>query len=145
MCYNEYIKGKENPPNQKGIDTMADKKMTYADALTTIEQYFQTANIEEYPPKLADAINRMGELKASIEKRNSKKADAPKKPTKTQQENAALAVKVKDFLYEQDEAMPCKAIAEQFGVSPQKMSAILKLIPSISKESVKGVTMFSVQ
>ena len=87
----------------------------------------------------------MKELRASIEKRNSKKADAPKKPTKTQQENATLAVKVRDFLYEQDEAMPCKAIAEQFGVSVQKMSAILKLIPSINKESVKGVTMFSVQ
>ena len=122
------------------------KKMTYVDALTTIEQYFQTADISEFPPKLADAINRVcGDLKASIEKRNSKRADAPKKPTKTQQENAALAVKVKDFLYEQDEAMPCKAIAEQFGVTPQKMSAILKLIPSISREVVKGVTLFSVQ
>lgn len=121
------------------------KKMTYVDALTTIEQYFQTADISEFPPKLADAINRVAELKASIEKRNSKKADAPKKPTKNQQENAALAVKVKDFLYEKGEAMACKAIADEFGVTPQKMSAILKLIPSISKESVKGVTMFSVQ
>ena len=121
------------------------KKMTYVDALTTIEQYFQTADISEFPPKLADAINRVAELKASIEKRNSKKADAPKKPTKTQQENAALAVKVKDFLYEKGEAMACKAIADEFGVTPQKMSAILKLIPSISKEIVKGVTMFSVQ
>lgn len=120
------------------------KKMTYVDALTTIEQYFQTADISEFPAKLADAVNRMGELKASIEKRNSKRADAPKKPTKTQQENAALAVKVKDFLYEQGEAMTCKDIGEHFGVSPQKMSAVLKLIPSISKESVKGVTMFSV-
>lgn len=125
--------------------TNTTKKMTYVDALTTIEQYFQTANINEYPAKLADAINRMSELKASIEKRNSKKADTPKKPTKTQQENAALAVKVKDFLYEKGEAMACKAIADEFGVTPQKMSAILKLIPSISKESVKGVTMFSVQ
>lgn len=121
------------------------KKMTYVDALTTIEQYFQTADISEFPAKLADAVNRMGELKASIEKRNSKRADAPKKPTKTQQENAALAVKVKDFLYEQGEAMTCKDIGEHFGVSPQKMSAVLKLIPSISKETVKGVTMFSVQ
>jgi len=125
--------------------TNTTKKMTYVDALTTIEQYFQTADISEFPPKLADAINRVAELKASIEKRNSKKADAPKKPTKTQQENAALAVKVKDFLYEKGEAMACKAIADEFGVTPQKMSAILKLIPSISKESVKGVTMFSVQ
>jgi len=125
--------------------TNTTKKMTYVDALTTIEQYFQTADISEFPPKLADAINRMAELKASIEKRNSKKADAPKKPTKTQQENAALAVKVKDFLYEKGEAMACKTIADEFGVTPQKMSAILKLIPSISKESVKGVTMFSVQ
>ena len=121
------------------------KKMTYVDALTTIEQYFQTADIGEFPAKLADAVNRMGELKASIEKRNSKRADAPKKPTKTQQENALLAVKVKDFLYEQGEAMTCKDIGEHFGVSPQKMSAVLKLIPSISKETVKGVTMFSVQ
>ena len=121
------------------------KKMTYVDALTTIEQYFQTADISEFPAKLADAVNRMSELKTSIEKRNSKRADAPKKPTKTQQENAALAVKVKDFLYEQGEAMTCKDIGEHFGVSPQKMSAVLKLIPSISKETVKGVTMFSVQ
>jgi len=121
------------------------KKMTYVDALDTIIQALDTIELNDLPDKIFPAIERVKELRASIEKRNSKKADAPKKPTKTQQENATLAVKVRDFLYEQDEAMPCKAIAEQFGVSVQKMSAILKLIPSISKESVKGVTMFSVQ
>ena len=121
------------------------KKMTYVDALDTIIQALDTIDLNDLPDKIFPAIDRVKELRASIEKRNSKKADAPKKPTKTQQENATLAVKVRDFLYEQDEAMPCKAIAEQFGVSVQKMSAILKLIPSISKESVKGVTMFSVQ
>ena len=122
------------------------KTMTYVDALTTIEQYFATANIEEYPAKLADAINRVGDLKASIAKRNSSKADKPKKPTKTQQENAKLAVEVADFLRAQDEPLPCKAIAEHFNVTPQKMSPILnKQVPTICKEVIKGVTLFSVQ
>ena len=125
--------------------TNTTKKMTYVDALDTIIQALDTIDLNDLPDKIFPAIERVKELRASIEKRNSKKADAPKKPTKTQQENAALAVKVKDFLYEQDAPMACKAIADQFGVTPQKMSAILKLIPSISKESVKGVTMFSVQ
>lgn len=121
------------------------KKMTYIDALNTVLTALDNVNLNDLPDKVFPAIDRVKELRDSIAKRNSKKADAPKKPTKTQQENAALAVKVKDFLYEQDEAMPCKAIAEQFGVTPQKMSAILKLIPSISREVVKGVTLFSVQ
>lgn len=121
------------------------KKMTYVDALNTVLTALDNVNLNDLPDKVFPAIDRVKELRDSIAKRNSKKADAPKKPTKTQQENAALAVKVKDFLYEQDEAMPCKAIAEQFGVTPQKMSAILKLIPSISREVVKGVTLFSVQ
>lgn len=121
------------------------KKMTYVDALNTVLTALDNVNLNDLPDKVFPAIDRVKELRDSIVKRNNKKADAPKKPTKTQQENAALAVKVKDFLYEQDEAMPCKAIAEQFGVTPQKMSAILKLIPSISREVVKGVTLFSVQ
>ena len=121
------------------------KKMTYVDALNTVLTALDNVNLTDLPDKVFPAIDRVKELRDSIVKRNNKKADAPKKPTKTQQENAALAVKVKDFLYEQDEAMPCKAIAEQFGVTPQKMSAILKLIPSISREVVKGVTLFSVQ
>ena len=121
------------------------KKITYVDALNTVLTALDNVNLNDLPDKVFPAIDRVKELRDSIAKRNSKKADAPKKPTKTQQENAALAVKVKDFLYEQDEAMPCKAIAEQFGVTPQKMSAILKLIPSISREVVKGVTLFSVQ
>ena len=124
---------------------MTNTKITYVDALNTVLTALDNVNLTDLPDKVFPAIDRVKELRDQIAKRNSKKADAPKKPTKTQQENAALAVKVKDFLYEQDEAMPCKAIAEQFGVSPQKMSAILKLIPSISKESVKGVTLFSVQ
>ncbi len=121
------------------------KKITYVDALNTVLTALDNVSLVDLPDKVFPAIDRVKELRDSIAKRNSKKADAPKKPTKTQQENAALAVKVKDFLYEQDEAMPCKAIAEQFGVTPQKMSAILKLIPSISREVVKGVTLFSVQ
>ena len=41
------------------------KKMTYVDALTTIEQYFQNADISEFPPKLADAINHIS-LQAAV-------------------------------------------------------------------------------
>ena len=42
VWYHKYIKGKENPPNQKGIDTMANTtKMTKRD-------YFK-AIMEKYP------------------------------------------------------------------------------------------------
>ena len=124
---------------------MTNTKITYVDALNTVLTALDNVDLNDLPDKVFPAIDRVKELRDSIAKRNSKKADAPKKPTKTQQENATLAVKVAEFLREQDEPMTCKAIAEQFGVSVQKMSAILKLVPTICKEVVKGVTMFSVQ
>lgn len=124
---------------------MTDKKMTYVDALDTVLTALDNLDLADLPDKVFPAIDRVKELRASIAKRNASKADKPKKPTKTQQENATLAVKVADWLRDQPDPLACKAIAEHFGVSPQKMSAILKLCPTVSKEVVKGVTLFSAQ
>lgn len=82
VWYNKYIKGKENPTNQKGIDTM--KKMTYVDALNAAIAVVTDEAVVEKLTALRDATA----------KRNA----ADRKPTKTQQANEAIKADILAFL-----------------------------------------------
>ena len=60
-------------------------------------------------------------LKAQIEKKNS----AERKPTKAQVANAELKDKIADLLRISENGMTATEIAENFGISNQKASALL--------------------
>ena len=117
---------------------MTNTKMTYVDALNTV----LTAGEGIYSDAV---IEKLTSLRDSIVKRNTRKATGERKPTKTQKANAELAENVADFLHNKGVSMTCKEIAEEFEVSTQKMSAILRQIPNITKMVVKGVSWFSIQ
>ena len=114
LYYNH--KGKENPPNQKGIDTMANKKMTKRD-------YF-TAILSKYP--LTDAEKAFVEHELELlEKKNS----AEKKPTAQQIANdgiktAILAGMTPNRLYTITEIQ--KEIPECAELSNQRVSALIR-------------------
>ena len=114
LYYNQ--KGKENPPNQKGIDTMANKKMTKRD-------YF-TAILSKYP--LTDAEKAFVEHELELlEKKNS----SEKKPTAQQVANegikaAIVAGMTANRLYTVTEIQ--KEIPECAEMSNQRVSALLR-------------------
>ena len=115
LYYNH--KGKENPPNQKGIDTMANtKKMTKRD-------YF-TAILSKYP--LTDAEKAFVEHELELlEKKNS----SEKKPTAQQVANegiktAILAGMTPNRLYTITEIQ--KEIPECAELSNQRVSALIR-------------------
>ena len=82
MWYNKYIKGKENPPNQKGIDTMTNtKKMTKKDYFAILRASYP-ATAENYDEVIA-FIDHELELLA-------KKNAAEKKPTAVQVANEGI-------------------------------------------------------
>ena len=60
---------------------------------------------------------------ALLEKRAAYKSD---KPTKTRIENEGIKTKIVEILVNAEEPMQAKAIGEVLGVSPQKVSALLK-------------------
>ena len=105
MWYNKYIKGKENPPNQKGIDTMTNsKKMTKRDYFTILRaSYPETAS--NYNEVIA-FIDHELELLA-------KKNSAEKKPTAVQVANEGIK----------------SAILE--GMEPNRLYTITELIKEI--------------
>ena len=114
LYYNH--KGKENPPNQKGIDTMANKKMTKRD-------YFN-AILSKYP--LTDAEKAFVEHELELlEKKNS----SEKKPTAQQTANegikaAIVAGMTANRLYTVTEIQ--KEIPECAELSNQRISALLR-------------------
>ena len=115
LYYNH--KGKENPPNQKGIDTMANtKKMTKRD-------YF-TAILSKYP--LTDAEKAFVEHELELlEKKNS----SEKKPTAQQVVNegikqAIVAGMTPNRLYTITEIQ--KEIPECAELSNQRVSALIR-------------------
>ena len=115
LYYNH--KGKENPPNQKGIDTMANtKKMTKRD-------YF-TAILSKYP--LTDAEKAFVEHELELlEKKNS----SEKKPTAQQVANegiksAIVAGMKPNRLYTITEIQ--KEIPECAELSNQRVSALIR-------------------
>ena len=115
---------------------MTNTKMTYVDALNSA----LTANLTD------EVKEKLTALRDSIAKRNARKATGERKPTKTQIANAELAENVADFLRNHmGKSFTCKEIATEFEVSSQKMSAILRQIPNVTKGVVKGVSWFSIQ
>jgi hypothetical protein len=128
MCYNKYIKGKENRLNQKGIDTMS-KKLTkkdrFAELLTLAEV---KAN-----PDLVAFIEHELELLA-------KKNSADKKPTAQQVANEALKAAILEGmeegkLYTITELM--KAIPELADLTNQRVSALVRQMLDTSIERIE--------
>jgi len=108
-------------------------KMTYVNALDMAINGTLTA----------EGIEKLEALKASLEKRNANRSH---KPTKTQRENEALRAEVTEFLRDK-QGMQCKDIASQFGVSGQKMSALLNQLVDgkiVKKFTEKRVTYFKI-
>lgn len=83
-------------------------KMTYAVALDVAINAVTDGEAKE----------KLIALKAQIEKKNS----SERKPTKTQVANDAMKVEILDFLIE---AHTASEVAEKFGISNQKASALL--------------------
>lgn len=79
-----------------------------------------------------------------LDKKNSKRSD---KPTAKQSANAELAERIYDAIAGAKEPMTCTAIADMFGISNQKCSALIKSLVDgnrVVRTVVKRVTYFSV-
>jgi predicted transcriptional regulator len=100
---------------------MANKKMTYTEALTNAIN-FLNENIQ-YGDDFAEVVERLNALKEQLAKRNS--SGSLKKPTKTQRENEEFKVKIVDMLKEDVDGMTATEIGSALAVSCQKASAIL--------------------
>lgn len=91
----------------------------------------------------ADVAEKFEAMIAAIDKKNG----AERKPTAKQTENAALRGQFVAYVNDhfEGEGVTCGAIAKEFDLSPQKVSAILRqavLAGEVSKHSVKRVTYF---
>lgn len=109
------------------------KKMTYVEAITKAIE-------GELTPEV---IEKLEALKASVEKRNSRKSG---KPTKTQRENEGVKA---DILKVMSDGKPyqCKTIAAALELSGQKISALLNQLAeagAVEKFVEKRVTYFKV-
>lgn len=116
---------------------MATKKISYVSALNTVIAG------EEITDEIRE---RLEALKASLEKRNTRKAG----PTKAQKERAELAEKVFGAMVA-DESYGSKEIAglipELEGASSQKITALMKdLVASerVTSEKVKGKAVYKI-
>lgn len=86
-------------------------KMTYANAIDMAINGEVTEEVKE----------KLEALKVQLAKRNS----GTRKPTKTQVENEALKERIAEFLRTTPDGIQCKVLAEKFGISVHKMSALL--------------------
>ena len=96
--------------------------------------------IAEVIPKYAEWANKKI---ASMDKRNEARKNAEKKPTKAQLESLALEPKVAELLGA--EGVSPKAIADELGVSFQKVTPILKRLVEAGTaraEKVKGDNLY---
>lgn len=119
-------------------------KMTYVDALNTVLDALNVIDLNDLPEKIYPAIERVTALRDSIAKRNSTKADKPRKPSKAQVANAEFAEQV--FAELDTTPVTCKEMAERFEVTPQKMSAALKKLVDagrVVKTQEKGKSFFA--
>ena len=111
---------------------MTNKKMSYAVAIETV---LSGAEITD------EVRERLEALKASLEKRNSRKSNGP---TKAQKANAELAEKIfsamdADTVYTTADIIGL--IPELEGVSSQKATALMKILVAserVVSEKVKG-------
>ena len=132
-CYNKITKNKESrKAHTKGkVYTMT--KMTYVSALEIAIN--AVADVE--------VVEKLQALKAQIEKKNS----ADRKPTKTQVANDALRGQIVDLLGSGVEPMTAGEIADKFGVSNQKVTALMsKLLEdgAVVREVIKRKAYFKV-
>ena len=95
------------------------EKMTYVKALETV----LTAGEGIYSDEV---MEKLGALKASLEKRASYKGSG--KPTKAQREAAAFREMVLETLYTFEGAVQCGEVAKALGESGQKVSAALRIL-----------------
>lgn len=98
-------------------------KMTYVEALNTV----LTSGEGIYS---VEVMERLTALKAALEKRNANKSG---KPTKAQREAAEFTNQVYEMVREIGEAVRCGDIANQMGVSTQKVSAALTKLVNAGK------------
>ena len=90
-----------------------------------------------------EVVEKLQTLKAQIEKKNS----ADRKPTKTQVANDALRGQIVDLLGSGVEPMTAGEIADKFGVSNQKVTALMsKLLEdgAVVREVIKRKAYFKV-
>jgi len=133
----------------------SEKKMTYAESLQIAIEALKAGDLfagfeDDQIEKIEKAVVRLGELKASIEKRNASKSGTPKTGTKAAKEDAEKAEfrkAVGDFVNDSNEQLRAGQVAENFGVSVQKASAALRKLVDLGviEKNVdeKGVSLFS--
>jgi len=110
-------------------------KMTYAQALSIA---INMLNDEQ-----GEVAEKLTALKAQIEKKNS----SERKPSKTQVANESLKGEIVEYLSTQDEGKSATEIAEKFGISNQKASALLTALVNdrkVVREVVKRKAYFKV-
>lgn len=112
-------------------------KMTYAVALNTV---LTTADMTD------EVRETLTKLLESVNKRNARKTTSDK-PTKKQVENEGVKAQIRDVLRDATEPMTCKAVGEAMGLSPQKVSALLKQMKDagevVRSEGKKKVALFA--
>lgn len=147
-------KGKENPTNQKGIDTMKKliKKDYYnaiANAISEMDGVEVLAVIKEQNITPEMALDFIEKEIAALDKKNAGSSD---KMTEKQKENETYKAAILKLMAENpDKAYSVsdliKTIPEFAGFSNQKISAVVRLMKendkSIKKEMVKRVAVFS--
>lgn len=104
LWYNKYIKRKENLTNQKGIDTMANKKMTkkdYFNALLAMPEVQANTEMVEFLEHEIDLLTR--------------KNSGERKPTATQKANEVI----KAAIFEGMEDNRCYSITEMIKEIPE--------------------------
>lgn len=110
-------------------------KMTYVQALSIA---LNMLNDEQ-----GEVAEKLTALKAQIEKKNS----SERKPSKTQVANESLKSEMVEYLSTQDEGKSATEIAEMFGISNQKASALLTSLVNdrkVVREVVKRKAYFKV-
>lgn len=118
-------------------------KMTYAQAIDFALQLLNENVFEGVEEEKTTAMERLEALKAQIAKRNS----GERKPSKTQVANESLKGEILDWLTACDEHQTATAIAEHFGISNQKASALLTAMVGdkmVTREVVKRKAYFFV-
>lgn len=147
-------KGKENPTNQKGIDTMKKliKKDYYnaiANAISEMDGVEVLAVVKEQNITPEMALEFIEKEIAALEKKNAGSSD---KMTEKQKENETYKAAILKLMAENpDKAYSVsdliKTIPEFAGFSNQKISAVVRLMKendkTIKKEMVKRVAVFS--
>ena len=118
-------------------------KMTYSAAIDFALQLLNENVFEGVEEEKVVAMERLEALKAQLEKRNK----GGRKPSKTQVANESLKGEILDWLTMCDEHQTATDVAEQFGISNQKASALLTAMVNdkmVTREVVKRKAYFFV-